>query len=722
MARSLEDYASMFADLPPNVPVLLLGPPGIGKCLGPGTPILMSDGRVLPVESIVSGDRVMGPDGKARTVLATTQGRDEMFRIDPIKGEPWTCNSVHVLTLVHSTNDKVTDIGLDKWMESSDNFRHQHKQFSVGVDKFENEMEPPLIDPYFLGVWFGDGPHSINTLADGREVVTKVCVTKPDQAIRDICRETAKQWETGVREGTNSCGCSTLALTTERGQDNRLLRTLRDVVGPMVDVPDSILRGSRETRLQFLAGFLDTDGELSSNCFVITQRRGRWARAVWFIARSLGLCATITTRKVIGYEDDYHVVTISGHTDVVPTQITRKQAAPRQQRKDATRTGFKVTPLGEGDYYGFMLDGDGRFLLGDFTVTHNSALAKLTARTIEDRQPIDAELGCRQPVQTIILDLACHLPEDINGVPTFLDVAGGGRVTIYAPPLKLYEGSEDYLEDRPCVIVFDDISNAQMSVQTATYRAMAEHETGSVKLGKNARIIATGNRREDKSGATVLPSALRNRLLIFEVEPDLMNWTRWWKHQDLPFEIPAFLRWKPEHFSRLPDTADSKGAFATPRSWEKVGRTLDVAMRHGMVREVAAAAVGEGVSIEFKAFIDVRKELPDPEEILANPQKAVPRVPRDRPDILIAMMTMLASHAGKIKGQSKRAQTIHGEFVEAIAYISQHNKEYCGVAVDAYWSAGGAIPKMAQYIRSPEGQKNPLVKNLLQHIQCAVDI
>jgi hypothetical protein len=37
-------------------------------------------------------------------------------------------------------------------------------------------------------------------------------------------------------------------------------------------------------------------------------------------------------------------------------------------------TGFSATSVGEGDYYGFTLDGDGRFLLGDFTVTHNSTI------------------------------------------------------------------------------------------------------------------------------------------------------------------------------------------------------------------------------------------------------------------------------------------------------------------------------------------------------------
>src|SRR6202030_113517 len=65
---------------------------------------------------------------------------------------------------------------------------------------------------------------------------------------------------------------------------------------------------------------------------------------------------------------------ISGNTDQIPTRLPRKKAPPRQQKKVATRTGFSTHPLGEGPYYGFTLDGDGRFLLGDFTVTHNSSL------------------------------------------------------------------------------------------------------------------------------------------------------------------------------------------------------------------------------------------------------------------------------------------------------------------------------------------------------------
>ncbi|KND16220.1 helicase [Pannonibacter phragmitetus] len=50
----------------------------------------------------------------------------------------------------------------------------------------------------------------------------------------------------------------------------------------------------------------------------------------------------------------------------------RKQAPPRKQKKNVLRCGFTVHPVGEGEYHGFTVDGDHRYLMGDFTLTHNS--------------------------------------------------------------------------------------------------------------------------------------------------------------------------------------------------------------------------------------------------------------------------------------------------------------------------------------------------------------
>jgi hypothetical protein len=47
--------------------------------------------------------------------------------------------------------------------------------------------------------------------------------------------------------------------------------------------------------------------------------------------------------------------------------------------------GISVEPLEEGDYYGFEIDGDHLFLLGDFTVTHNTYLALRIAQQALER-------------------------------------------------------------------------------------------------------------------------------------------------------------------------------------------------------------------------------------------------------------------------------------------------------------------------------------------------
>jgi hypothetical protein len=107
------------------------------------------------------------------------------------------------------------------------------------------------------------------------------------------------------------------------------------------------------------------------------------------LARSLGLAAyakeKTSTIKTTGFTGVYQRIIISGHLDQIPCKLPRKQAKPRQQVKNVLHTGFVIEPIGEGDYYGFTLDGDGRFLLGDFTVTHNTFALQRIAMTLHGK-------------------------------------------------------------------------------------------------------------------------------------------------------------------------------------------------------------------------------------------------------------------------------------------------------------------------------------------------
>ena len=92
-----------------------------------------------------------------------------------------------------------------------------------------------------------------------------------------------------------------------------------------------------------------------------------------FLCRSAGLRASVKP-CIKGYRDVkgvYYRVSISGDCSIIPCRVKRKIADKRQQKKSVLRTGFHVEPAGCGEYFGFTVDGDNRYLLSDFTITHN---------------------------------------------------------------------------------------------------------------------------------------------------------------------------------------------------------------------------------------------------------------------------------------------------------------------------------------------------------------
>lgn len=339
-------------------------------CHARGTPILMHDGTLKPVEDVRVDDQLMGPDSHPRRVSELHRGHDDLFEVRPMKGDPFTVNAGHILTLVRTNEgrgsraDEIIDIALAEYIGSSANFRHLHKLFRVPTD-FPVQA-PPTVDPYFLGMLLGDGGlmHGVN-------------VTTPDAEIAETVYAQAMQMGLRVRvEQLPDNMANTYHLVGQRGETNVLTEALRELgvhgLGSVHKfIPAAYKFGNRVTRLEVLAGLLDTDGHLSrSVMFEYCSGSHQLGQDIAFVARSLGFLATLR-RKVVG-ETDYWRVHISGDCDLIPTRVVRKQALPRRQRKNVLRTGLTIHPASAGDYFGFTVDSDNRYLLGDFTVTHNS--------------------------------------------------------------------------------------------------------------------------------------------------------------------------------------------------------------------------------------------------------------------------------------------------------------------------------------------------------------
>ena len=143
-------------------------------------------------------------------------------------------------------------------------------------------------------------------------------------------------------------------------------------------IPREYIINDVATRRELLAGFIDTDGSVLPDGRSITITQGGYnqhmCESIAFLCRSLGLATYITHSKRAT------TVHISGDVETIPTRLARKQCHPimnngidSRGRKcaDKSRTSITVTSQPNDDFYGWELDGNHRFLLGDFTVTHN---------------------------------------------------------------------------------------------------------------------------------------------------------------------------------------------------------------------------------------------------------------------------------------------------------------------------------------------------------------
>lgn len=358
-------------------------PTGVGKCLAKGTKILMYDGTFKKVEDIIVGDVIMGDDSTPRTVLSLAIGEEMMYDIIPTKGDKYRVNESHILSLkvTNIGNDRLTvmndkyrsgdivDISVKDYLTLSKTAKHVLKGFRVGVD-FENKNKSLPIPPRLLGLWLADGTTSQPSFTVNDEDVETI------EYLRKECENMGLEFTV---KGNSDNSKTYFFRTKFRGKayTNIFLNLLRD--NNLLNnkhIPHEYKTASKDDRLELLAGILDGDGSLSNNCFDLTLVSEILFDDVIFITRSLGLaCYKKKIKKgikSINFIGDYFRMSITGNTNEIPTVVERKKATIRSQKKDVLVTGIKVKEIGIDEYFGFEIDGNRRFLLSDFTVTHNT--------------------------------------------------------------------------------------------------------------------------------------------------------------------------------------------------------------------------------------------------------------------------------------------------------------------------------------------------------------
>lgn len=369
--------ANFFSSRTPYDQLLLLHEMGTGKCLALDTPIIMYDGKIKKVQDIEAGEFLLGDDSTTRKVLSVTTGMDNMYKIEQENGDSYICNEEHILCLkvdkyplckinekdskytvewvennkflkkiypynqkskirveenikkfteeIKITEEQILEITVKEFLKLDQYYKSLLKGYKTQVDFFYKKV--PL-NPYVIGY--------LVTNNDPENIIIK------DTEILNHIKDCLHINNLYLKKNTNNN--YSIAKT-----DGNIPIFLQNIFKNK-NIPDNYKINSRLLRIKLLQGIFDSIGILKDETYQIKIKdiNQNLYNDIIFIARSIGLRCDI-------------------NNDIIIINIKNEDYE--------NTTNIKVSYLKFDKYYGFTLDGNCRFLLGDFTVTHNTCAA-----------------------------------------------------------------------------------------------------------------------------------------------------------------------------------------------------------------------------------------------------------------------------------------------------------------------------------------------------------
>jgi hypothetical protein len=259
------------------------------------------------------------------------------------------------------------------------------------------------------------------------------------------------------------------------------------------------------------------------------------------------------------------------------------------------------------------------------------------------------------PLEVVLASI--REPSDFSGLPVVRE--DGVRMEAPAWARRLAQA-------RKGILFLDEISTAPPAVQAALLRVVLDRVVGDLPLPPGVAVVAAANPPEQATGGWDLSAPLANRFCHLTWDLDTQGWIdgmiQGWQTSSpsvprLPEGwqgfilvsralVASFIRHRPHLLLQVPQEESQAGkAWPSPRSWDMASRLLAAADAAQAGEDVSASlvvgCVGDGAGLEFLAW---RKalDLPDPEEILQNPEKF--HVP-ERGDQVFAVLTAVVSAA-----------------------------------------------------------------------------
>lgn len=146
-----------------------------------------------------------------------------------------------------------------------------------------------------------------------------------------------------------------------------------------IRIPISYLRNCRQVRLRLLKGIVDSDlcRIFKKDFLGLSFKKELLAKDTLELLRSLGFKTSIEKIIVEKNGKQFRIFELKSFGDF--SCILDKQEEKYNEGVSVSTFDFDLIPKGVDDYYGFTIDSDDRlFLLGDYTVTHNTETVAIT--------------------------------------------------------------------------------------------------------------------------------------------------------------------------------------------------------------------------------------------------------------------------------------------------------------------------------------------------------
>lgn len=350
-------------------------------CHAKGTEVLMFDGTTKKVEEVLQTDVLMGNDGTPRYIQYLIRDKGQMYRIYINEtGDEMVVNEDHILSLVNTTTKEIVNISVKDYVKKTSKFKHLHKSYYLKTPcKFSNKNLK--IDPYFMGLYLGDGhTHSVAITNMDEEVLSYV---------KKYINETFSY--ISIKECNTNSKATTIKLIdnfyTGFGKRTNRISKLFNEYGINITqgqdrikcenkfIPHDYKTSSISDRLNLLAGLIDSDGyKIRNGSYSVTTKSKRLSKDILFVSRSLCFGSQIKTKNVGG--TNYYTVLITTTPEspnTIPCKIQRKKSSQNfTKNKNPLHKSFSVEKLGVDEYYGFNLTGNHLYCLDNFLVTHNT--------------------------------------------------------------------------------------------------------------------------------------------------------------------------------------------------------------------------------------------------------------------------------------------------------------------------------------------------------------